>query len=100
MMLTPMHLPKENDNDKADDEYYDEFWGAKSDNIILLWFSWGFGLIVLNLWFNGAEVGNICQIEAQAYFFHAVLSEFLAGRVISCLSHKFIQKDDSENDAD
>lgn len=24
MMLTPMHLPKENDNDKADDEYYDE----------------------------------------------------------------------------
>jgi hypothetical protein len=47
----------------------------------------------------GAEVGNICQIEAQAYFFHAVLSEFLAGRVTSRLSHKFIQKDDSEDDA-
>lgn len=27
MMLTPMHLPKENDNDKADDEYYDELGG-------------------------------------------------------------------------
>lgn len=40
MMLTPMHLPKENDNDKADDEYYDDLvGGAKSDNIILLRFS-------------------------------------------------------------
>jgi hypothetical protein len=29
MMLTPMHLPKENDNDKADDEYYDDLVGGK-----------------------------------------------------------------------
>ena len=27
MMLTPMHLPKKNDNDKTDDEYYDELGG-------------------------------------------------------------------------